>query len=415
MCCACPRAPPPPPCATTVRPFPAGLPVASYAYLRDEEDSAKSHGGRTPDGAAVGPAAADTTEQSDARGLQHHLTQPIMKAQFKAFLQLLEQECSGEEGLWELARAQHRSFAGGGTTFMESYIPPAAVRSWHARMFLRSALRLLPEEVEPGSVWTCPRPTCRLQRTGLAVIAHASCEKSSSRHHSLVDGLMDVFAAFPGHPQLRLEVQEVPAEHCRMDIVVDGAWTGTPGKPGEAPDRRRLLVDASMPEPMSVEATGPLHSWRVDGAAAAAAVRDKEKKYGNRIPDGTRSRLVPFVVETWGRLSTPAYELLKATALLAARRECGRDSCSTDDGEERRDAQVAATILRGWLQRVSAAVVAAQAEQLDRVLHPLAGSVARQAYARFAPRGTGGGVDCGLLGVTGHVRNAEPRFVCDVF
>jgi len=120
-------------------------------------------------------------------------------------------------------------------------------------------------------------------------------------------------------------------------------------------------------------------------------------------------------VETWGRLSTPAYELLKATALLAARRECGRDSCSTDDGEERRDAQVAATILRGWLQRVSAAVVAAQAEQLDRVLHPLAGSVARQAYARFAPRGTGGGVDCGLLGVTGHVRNAEPRFVCDVF
>ena len=134
-------------------------------------------------------------------------------------------------------------------------------------------------------------------------------------------------------------------------------------------------------------------------------------RYEDRIADHTRCRLVPFVVETWGRLSAPVVDLLKGTALLAARRECGRDSCATDDAESRRDARVAATILRGWVQRISAGIVATQAEQLDRLFHPLAGSVARQAYARFAPRGTGGGVDSGLLGVTGHARNAEPRYL----
>lgn len=222
------------------------------------------------------------TEQSDSRGLQHHLTQPIMKEMFAGFLQQLQEECSAEPGLWELARAQHRSFAGGGAAFMESYIPPAAMRSWHARMFLRSALRLLPQEVAPGSVWTCPREYCRLQRTGLGAIAHASCERSTRRHDSLVDGLLDVLRAFPGHPQLRTEVQDIPTEHCRMDVVVDGAWTGTPGAPGAAPDRRRLLVDASMPEPMSVQALGVYHAWREDGAAAAAAVREKEKRATQR-------------------------------------------------------------------------------------------------------------------------------------
>ena len=41
----------------------------------------------------------------------------------------------------------------------------------------------------------------------------------------------------------------------------------------------------------------------------------------------------------------------------------------------------------------------------------VAGTVARQRYSRFVPRGlTGCALDQGLLGVTGHTRNAEPRF-----
>jgi hypothetical protein len=75
---------------------------------------------------------------------------------------------------------------------------------------------------------------------------------------------------------------------------------------------------------------------------------------------------------------------------------------------------VAASIFRGWLQRISAQIAAAQAEHLDRHFYPISGVVARQAYAGFAARGGGVGtrsVDDGLLGVTGHVRNQEPRWL----
>lgn len=393
------------------------LPVASYRSLRDGEESARRHGGKTAEG-HVTAAAAATSEQSDGRGLQHRLTQPIMRREFKRFLQQLEAECAGVEGLLEMARAQHRSFAGGGAAFMDSFTAPAGMLSWHARFFLRSALRILPDELLPGAVWTCPRAYCQKRRTGLGAIAHASCERGASRrHNAFLDGIADVLRAFPGHPELRIEVQGIPAEGCRMDVVVDGAWTGSAGAPGAAPDRRRLLVDASVVEPMSVEALEKHHSWRSDGAATAASVKEKVERYDSLIADRSRCRLLPLGVETWGRLSEPFLDVLKGTALLAARRECGRDSCSSDAAESRRDARLSAVILRGWIQRISAAIAVAEAEELDRLFHPLRGSMGRQAYARFAPRGgVSGGVDNGVVGCTAHVRNAAPRYVSfDVF
>jgi hypothetical protein len=353
----------------------AALPSTSYHLLCDGEESARVHGGRTSDG-GVTAAAAAVTEQSDARSMQHRLTQSIMKQQREAFLGQLQAECSGVDGLWEMAQAQLRSFAGGGAAWMESYAAPARVRSWQARIFLRSVLRLLPEEVPADSWWTCPRTYCRKRRFRLEAIAHASCERSPRRHNAFVEDLSDLFRAFPGQPEIRREVQNVPAANCRMDLVVDGAWTASKGgQPGAAPDRRRLLVDASIAEPMSVVALESLHSWRQDGAAAAHAVKEKERRYGSLIADDSHCKLVPFVVETWGRVSETTMDLLKGTAALAAQRECERDSCDTDDAEARRDARVAAAILQGWVQQISGAVVAAQAEQLDRLFHPLAGTV----------------------------------------
>ena len=126
---------------------------------------------------------------------------------------------------------------------------------------------------------------------------------------------------------------------------------------------------------------------------------------------GSRQRLVPWVVETWGRHDSTMVELLKGAAQVAARRGVGRAACRDDAAEQRRDARVAASIFRTWQQRLSAGLVQAVAEHFDAQFCPVAGTVARQRYSRFVPRGlTGCALDQGLLGVTGHTRNAEPRF-----
>jgi hypothetical protein len=57
-----------------------------------------------------------------------------------------------------------------------------------------------------------------------------------------------------------------------MDIVVDGARTASAAEPpGTAPDCRRLYVDASIAEPLSVVGLEKQHTWKQAGAAAQHA------------------------------------------------------------------------------------------------------------------------------------------------
>ena len=198
-----------------------------------------------------------------------------------------------------------------------------------------------------------------------------------------------------------------------MDTVVRGALAA-PTEPGGAPDRRTLLIDHSVVEPMgqgAMEATPA--PYQEAGATAAAGRAKKVARYQHLIADPSRQLLVPWVVETWGRHDPELTAFLAGTALVAAQQRAGRDSCGDDAADARRDRRVAAQILTGWRQRLSAGVVIATAGQLDRMFYPLAGSAARQGgLGRFVPRGGDGQqvVDSGLLGVTGRARNAEPRF-----
>ena len=194
-----------------------------------------------------------------------------------------------------------------------------------------------------------------------------------------------------------------------MDAVVSGAWTeseaGPPG--GAPPDQRTLLVGCMVTEPMSDSALRE-HSSEVAGAAAAAGDALKEKRYRLLIRR-LRQRLVPAVWEAWGRPGASIVRLLRGSARLAAFRSCGRDSCSSDGAEKRRDARVAARIYAEWMMRLSAGLVRAVALHLDAHFHPVGGTVARGEYSRYVPIG-GGSADVGIIGVTGHVRNSEPRF-----
>ena len=194
-----------------------------------------------------------------------------------------------------------------------------------------------------------------------------------------------------------------------MDAVVTGAWGASVAGQGGVPDRRTLLVDCMVTEPMGVSNMREHKSSEVAGAAAAAGHRSKEQRYGALVVvDTTRQLLLPWVVETWGRHDPILLEFLKGTARVAAYRVCGRESCSSDGAEQRRDARVAGRIFTGWVQRLSAGVAQAMAEHLDGLFNPVGGTVARSGFGRWVP--SGAAADAGLVGVTGHVRNSEPRF-----
>jgi hypothetical protein len=145
------------------------------------------------------------------------------------------------------------------------------------------------------------------------------------------------------------------------------------------------------------------------GVASAVGARSKIDRYGALV-NTRRCRLVPFVAETWGRLEYFLEDFLLGAARVASYRARGRDRASTDDAEKRRDARVAASLLRGWRLRLSAGIARAVAEALDRSFYPLGGSVERQSYMARVPRGVhgGGAPGEGLLGRSGRVRNSAP-------
>ena len=136
-----------------------------------------------------------------------------------------------------------------------------------------------------------------------------------------------------------------------MDAVVTGALVGSVSSSegaaaasSGAPDSRTLLVDFSLPESLGVVALAQLQSYQVSGAAAMARRQEKERRYGPAVSaNGSRQRLVPWVVETWGRHDSTVVELLKGAAQVAARRGAGRAACRDDAAEQRQDARVAAS------------------------------------------------------------------------
>jgi hypothetical protein len=416
----------------------AALPVASYLLLRDPVEPAS----QPPRGSAVGgrTSASTADEEEEGGSLQAKLTRPIVAAARDAFLARLQVEYGGLPGHLALAQAHYLSFSRGGSLCLESWTPLPGVLSWHLRLFLRAALRLVPAVAAGPAPWRCSH--CQKpQPPGLPALGHAmSCGNAVRRHNCFAAAGLDVLRAFPGRPSLRREVAGVPGQHDRMDAVVDGAHVGRAsaaeeaeavaaytGAPSPAPaaaaaaarvalgggaDTRRLLVDFMVTEPMGLTCLEREHTDTVAAAAAAAGARSKRASYASKV-DPSRCRLVPFVAETWGCLDAGLVSFLKSTALLAAPRLAGRGSASSDEEEERRNVRVANSIMRGWRIRLSAGIAQATAEHLDSRFFPLAGTVERQSYVRYAPRGLcgGGGPDQGFLGPSGRVRGAAPALV----
>jgi hypothetical protein len=147
------------------------------------------------------------------------------------------------------------------------------------------------------------------------------------------------------------------------------------------------------------------------GVAAEMRRKEKENRYGSLI-DQERHRLVPWVVETWGRHDDWVMEFLRGVAGVAAEAQERPSAAIDEEAQRRRVARVQGTIFTTWMQRLTAGLVVAVAEHFDARFRPLRGTVARQSYRNFVPAGMAGGcsLDEGLLGVSGRVRNMEPRF-----
>ena len=327
-------------------------------------------------------------------------------------------------GTLQAWRAQLHSFSGGGALWMDAWGPPDGMLSWHARSFLRLALRMPPDGFDSPSAlcaWRCCNnvATCRafVPISGASAVMHASgCGETTRRHHAYAAAAHEVILAFAGAPQLRTEVPGVPAADCRMDAVVSGARVSAPEAGSSGPsDPRTLLIDFSVTEPVSSRMLrSGLGSHAVAGLAAAARRGEKERHYGAKV-DTDRHRLLPWVVETWGRHDAPLVEFLRAAARLAAeeRLPAPPSAAGVDDSAvARRLARVSATVFHTWMQRLSAGLVVSVAEFFDARFRPLRGGTARQSFRLLVPRGLSGRcpLDEGVLGVSGHVRGLEPRF-----
>jgi hypothetical protein len=432
-----------------------------------------------------------TTERADERGLQHRLSVPIVEDLAAAFhAQLAAEAAHAPPGTLSAWRAQFHSFAGGGALWMDSWGPADGMLSWHARSFLRLALRQSPEGVSTAewAAWRCTTSSSSVCRSfcasGIFAVAHASsCGEASRRHHAYATAAREVLLAFPGRPQIRVEVPGVPAAGCQMDAVVVGATfpappppcrataaaatagssgpgaglSGAPGSVGAAgvaaaaagaaaaaapaaagaagattsavpgvagggggagvapgvADSRQLLVDFSVVEPVAGRMLNRgAGSHTVPGLAAAHRSGEKVQRYGALV-DAGRQRLLPWVVETWGRHDADLVVFLRGAARLAAFARAPPPAASADDAAEaRRIGRLAGAVFATWMQRLSAGVVVSVAEHLDARFRPLRGSAARQAFRGLVPSGLAGRcpLDQGVLGVSGHVRSMEPRF-----
>ena len=117
-----------------------------------------------------------------------------------------------------------------------------------------------------------------------------------------------------------------------------------------------LLIDVTLRHPMA-SAYQP-SAATCDAAAAVRAEAEKIKRY---LPNGGRS-VIPFAMETWGRLGPQAEELLEILAAEATRH-----------AERRGHATTACAFKRRWLATLDAALQKAMASALASARIGLAG------------------------------------------
>jgi hypothetical protein len=109
-----------------------------------------------------------------------------------------------------------------------------------------------------------------------------------------------------------------------------------------------LLVDVTVRHPMA-SAYQP-GAADADGVAAVAGEGDKTERY----PSSGGRRVVPFAMETWGRLGPAAEALLESLAAEATRQSLRRGQATT-----------ASAYLRRWRATLDAALQKAMAAALS--------------------------------------------------
>jgi hypothetical protein len=134
------------------------------------------------------------------------------------------------------------------------------------------------------------------------------------RHDDLADCLADMIAETGAHVRREAYVRALctPAHEAWLDIW---AFAGL--------RIQDLLVDVTVRHPMA-SAYQPAAASQ-DNAAAEAAEAQKSDRYP---PRGGRS-IVPFAVETWGRLGPQAEQLLESLAAEASRHAVRRGQDAT--------------------------------------------------------------------------------------
>ena len=77
------------------------------------------------------------------------------------------------------------------------------------------------------------------------------------------------------------------------------------------PDGATARIDVSVVEPTSIKAIGQWHAATRPGGAASGRARVKVNHYTGFLPQGVGQRLVPFVIESTGRLGDEAAAFLE--------------------------------------------------------------------------------------------------------
>ena len=175
------------------------------------------------------------------------------------------------------------------------------------------------------------------------------------RHDDIADCLSDMIAETGAHVRREAYVRAMstPSQEAWLDIW---AFAGL--------RIQDLLVDVTIRHPTASAYARAAADH--DGAAARAAEVDKGKRYP---PQGGR-RVVPFAMETWGRLGPEADALLESLAAEAARH-----------AHRRGQATVASAFLRRWRATLDAALQKALAAALVSARCGLPG----RAHRRFRP------------------------------
>jgi hypothetical protein len=77
------------------------------------------------------------------------------------------------------------------------------------------------------------------------------------------------------------------------------------------PDGATARIDVSVVDPTSIKAIGQWHAATQSGGAASGRARVKHNHYAGFLPQGVGQRLIPFVIESTGRLGDEAAAFLE--------------------------------------------------------------------------------------------------------